>query len=426
MSFIKKHYHWLIVALVLLQLTIHGGTNNNLTLFFLPVSEDFGVSRSAFSLMSSLKAVSSVVGTFLSGAVLLRYGYRKSVFAFLLIVIAGFGILSASNGLAVYAIGMIIYGLADGVCISAGPPRLVGAWFHRHQGAVLGAVTAATGLGGSLMCLLLSGIIENAGWKIAYLTAMVLIAVIAVAILILVRDRPEEKGLRPFGDGQRETKKKEGNDHWIGYTFKEMRRSPEFYLLVAGTFLSCFFSGGMLAIMIPHLQDVGMTASRAAAMQSTLMLVLAAVKFGCGIFSDKVGAKRVMLVCIAATGIAGALFAFAEAPAIALTAVIIFSASLPVTSVMMPLLSSALFGYQAQASCLSIVMACASLAGIVSGPTANIIFDKLGSYDLFLWICAIGSAALLVVYPIMYKLADKDKARLIREHELQLQARNQQ
>lgn len=417
MSFVKKHYHWLIAALILLQLTIHGGTNNNFaTLFFLPVSQDFGVSRSLFSLAGSLKAIASVLGTFLSGAVLLRFGYRKSVFAFLLVGITALFILVGSNNMIPYCIGCVIWGLADGVCINAGPPRLVGAWFHRHQGAVLGAVTSATGLGGSLMCIILSGIIERSGWKSAFLTAAVLMSIVAVLILILVRDRPEDKGLKPFGEGQRIVKKKEGNDHWIGYTFQELRRAPAFYLMILFTFVSCFFSGGILAIIIPHLQDVGLTATQAASMQSTMMLALAAVKFGCGIFSDKIGAKWVTMGCLACTCISAALFPFAGSSSVALITVLIFSASLPLTSVMVPLLCSALFGYQAQASCLSIVMAIISLAGIVSGPTANMIFDTTGSYNLFFGICAVGSAALMVLYPVMYRLADKDKAQILAEH----------
>lgn len=417
MSFIKKHYHWLIVALVLIQLTIHGGTNNNLTLFFLPVSEDFGVSRSTFSLSTSLTAVASMVGTFLSGGILLRFGYRKSVFSLLLLGLCGTCVLSASNNMFAYCTGCIIFGLATGVCISAGPPRLINSWFHRHQGAVLGTVTAATGLGGSLMCLILSGIIEKSGWKAAFLTAAVLMGIVALLILIFVRDRPEEKGLKAFGDGQRIVKKKEGDDHWIGYTSEQMRRAPAFYMTIVGTFVSCFFSGGMLAIMIPHLQDVGLTQSQAASMQSTMMMVLAAVKFGCGFFSDKVGAKWVALVCLACTAIAAVLFPFAGNPSVALITVLVFSVSLPLTSVMMPLLSSALFGYQSQATCLSIVMGIASVAGIISGPTANLIFDNMGSYDPFFWICAIGSAALLLWYPVMYRLSDKDKTRILTEQE---------
>lgn len=58
-----------------------------------------------------------------------------------------------------------------------------------------------------------------------------------------------------------------------------------------------------------------------------------------------------------------------------------------------------------------------SLAGIISGPTANLIFDTLGSYDLFFWICAVGSAALMLLYPVMYKLAKKSKDRKLAQHQ---------
>lgn len=419
MSRIKKHYHWVIAALVLIQLTIHGGTNNNLNLFVLPVSEAFGISRSAISVAGSLKAVASFLGTFFSGAVLLRLGYRKSVLTFMAVAVVGLGIVSSSSNLIVFSLGYIIFGLADGVCISAGPPRIINAWFHRHQGTVLGMVTAATGLGGSLMCLILSGVIEHAGWNNAYLCGAVLITVIALAMLILVRDRPEDMRLKPYGEGNRTVKKKEGDDHWIGYTNGEMHRSAVFYLMILGTFLSNFFSGGTLAVMVPHLQDRGLSAQEAAAMQSTLMLVLAGVKLGCGILTDTIGAKRVMLLCLGGTVGCLVLFPLVSGTVTAIAAVLAFSLSLPLTSVMLPLLSSALFGYQAQTSCLGVFMAMASLAGIFSGPAANLVYDALGTYNPFFWIGAAVCIALIGLYRFMYKLAERDKQRILAAHQIQ-------
>ena len=419
MSWIKKHYHWVIAVSVLLQLTIYGGIINNLSLFTIPVSEAFGISRGAFSLAGSLKSVASFLATCFSGAVLLRFGYKKSVLAFLGVAVVGLGILSASNNLLLYSFGCIIFGLADGVCFSAGPPRIVNAWFHRHQGTVLGLVTAATGLGGSLMCLVLSGVMEKAGWHNAFLCGAVLMTVIALVMLILIRDRPGELGLKPYGAGQRAAKKKEGGDHWIGYTCQEMLRSPVFYLMILGTFVSCFFSGGALGVMVPHLQDRGLSAQQAAAMQSTLMLALAAVKLGCGFLTDTIGAKWVTIICLASTAVSLLLFTLVTGPTWALLAVLVFSLSLPLTSVIVPLLSSALFGYQAQATCVGIFMGMSSLASMISGPVANMIFDRIGSYNPFFWAAAAISVALIGLYLFMYKLADRDKKRLMAAHQTQ-------
>lgn len=409
MSWIKKHYHWVIAAIVLIQLMICGGLGNNLSLFTIPVSESFGVSRSAFSFASSLKYLTSFLSAVFSSFFLLRFGYRRSVLACMAITISGLIILATSRNIAVYSLGYAVLGLADGVCISAGPPRIIGVWFHRHQGAVLGMVTAATGLGGSLICLLLSHAIEASGWNSAFLYSALLAAALALGLLLLIRDHPQDMGLQPYGEGQAVVKKKVHMDHWIGYSRKAVLCSPVFYLMLLGTFISCVFSGGALTVMVPHLQGLGLSAQNAASMQSLLMLALAAMKLCCGILTDGLGAKKVMMLCLSGTAVCMALFTIASTPAIALLAVLFFSISLPLTSVMIPLLSTALFGYQAQPFCTGIFLSMSSLAYMIGGLLANMVFDRVGSYVPAFFMAAIGTVLLMGMYFVMYKLADRDK-----------------
>lgn len=412
-AWLKQHYHWIIAGIVLIQLMMCGGINNNLSLFTIPVSESFGISRGAFSLATSLKYFTGFLGTIFSGVFLLRYGFRRSVLACLAITVSGLSLLSASSNMALYCLGYAVLGLADGVCISAGPPRIISIWFHRHQGTVLGMVTAATGLGGSLICLMLSGAIEASGWNSAFMYSAVLVTVLALGLLLLVRDHPQDMGLQPYGEGQAVVKKKVHMDHWIGYTRKEMLRAPAFYLMILGTFISCVFAGGALTVMVPHLQDRGLSAQEAATMQSILMLALAAVKLVCGILTDRIGAKWVMMLCLAGTAICLALFAITSTPAIALLAVLFFAISLPLTSVMISLLSNALFGYQAQTFCVGIFLSMVSLAYVIAGPLANTVFDRIGTYVPAFWVAAAGTVLLMGMYFVMYKLADRDKKRIL-------------
>ena len=412
-AWFKQHYHWVIAGIVLIQLMICGGMNNNLSLFTIPVSESFGISRATFSLANSLKYFTAFLGTIFSGVFLLRFGYRRSVLFCMAITISALSILSASSNIGLYCLGYAVLGLADGVCISAGPPRIISVWFHRHQGTVLGMVTAATGLGGSLICLMLSGAIEATGWNSAFIYSAVLMTVLAFGLLLLVRDHPRDMGLRPYGEGQAVAKKKVHMDHWIGYTRKEMLRAPAFYLMILGTFISCVFSGGALAVMVPHLQDRGLSAQEAATMQSILMLALAAVKLCCGILTDRIGAKWVMMLCLAGTAICLALFAITSTPAIALLAVLFFAISLPLTSVMISLLSNALFGYQEQTFCVGIFLSMVSLASVIAAPLANTVFDRIGTYVPAFWVAAAGTVLLMGMYFVMYKLADRDKRRIL-------------
>ena len=50
-AFIKKHYHWVIVTLMLTELAVYSGILNNLlSLHLIPVTEELKISRGNFSL----------------------------------------------------------------------------------------------------------------------------------------------------------------------------------------------------------------------------------------------------------------------------------------------------------------------------------------------------------------------------------------
>ncbi len=57
---LHKHYHWLVAIVALLSYIVFGGLTNNINpMFILPVTEDLGISRSAFSLAVSFRALFS-------------------------------------------------------------------------------------------------------------------------------------------------------------------------------------------------------------------------------------------------------------------------------------------------------------------------------------------------------------------------------
>ena len=80
---------------------------------------------------------------------------------------------------------------------------MLGNWFQSHLGVVTGIVMAASGVGGSALSLVLSGIMESAGWRASLLFAAGLLAAVAVMIFFVMKDRPEELGLQPYHDPER-------------------------------------------------------------------------------------------------------------------------------------------------------------------------------------------------------------------------------
>lgn len=411
----KKHYHWLIAAIVLLQLFLIGGIYNNLSnLFLLPVTESLQISRGSFSLAVSIKGLMAFVSTFFSGVLLQKFGYRKMVSLLMLTNSLALGIMAISKNVAMLALGLGLLGLGDGICLSAGPPRIVRHWFHKHQGLVLGCISAATGLGGSAMCVVFSGIIESRGWQSAFLCCVALFSIVAVLLFAVVRNSPEELGLKPYGEGQFKHKRKaeRQTQKWSGFTWEQLLRRPAFYLLVLGSFLSCFCVYSLSQTVVPHMRSMGFSNGQAVSVQSVLMLLLAGTKLGIGALSDRIGGKRITMICLSCMGVSLGTMAMSQNIYGVWASVLLLACGLPLSMLTVPLLVPDLFGYNAQTMAIGVLMSTASLASMTSPTLTNMVYDRIGTYQPVYAVTALITLGLMGLYGLTYFMVSRDKKKL--------------
>lgn len=408
LSFLKKHYHWIIAIVMLLQLAVIGGLANNYSgLFILPITEDLGISRASFSLAFCLKYLFSFLGTLFSGVLFLRFGNKLPMLFGLLLSGAGYAILPLSTNVPMLALANILLGLGDALCCTAAVSRMVSAWFHRYKGLVWGLVSASTGVGGSFVCMLLSGIIQRSGWRTAYFISAAIVVGTLLLVLLLVRSRPEQMGLSPYGMGYvpKRQKKVSADDHWPGYTMSELKKEPIFYLTLVSVFLSSFAIYLAYDIIVPHLQDQGLSQSEAVSQQSMMLIYLTASKFLAGLLSDWLGAKSVTVGCTVFGAISLWLLAMVNSPASATPAILFYAIGLPLPTVLIPLLTYRLFGYRAQSTYHGIFMSIPQLGLLTAAPIANTVYDATGSYSPVLLVSTGFSVAAVVLYTLVYVLA---------------------
>ena len=412
-AFIKQHYYWVIALIVLLEMFIYVGILNNINgLYIIPISETLGISRGEYSLAFSAKALAGALSVVLSGPFLRRFGYRKMAGSFLLVAVIAFLVLSSSQNLLMLYVGAIMIGMCEGSCLTAGATFIVDRWFHRYRGSVLGFVTSATGIGGSATCILLTNIIMASGWRTSLAVCAGLTAVMALLILLFIRDHPAEVGLKPFGEGEVSGKKKREKDHWHGFTMKQLIRMPSFYLSLLEVFLSCLCLYIAFYVIVPYLQSRGFTQTEAASMQSVMLLGMAGFKLLNGVISDWVGAKSASGLCLVATTASYYLLIKAQTLPSATAAVIIFALALPMTTVTIPLLTASLFGYCTHNTINGIFLALPAIAGMIASPLTNMVYDKVGTY-----LPAFNGAMILSVFVVglhllVCVLAKRDKMRL--------------
>lgn len=414
-GFIKKHYHWVIAVVILLQLSVYIGFINNYTsLHIVPVSEDLQISRATFSLAVSTKQLIAFISTLFSGFLFMKFGYKKLVLTGLALGAIGYFILSCAQGPSLLFAGAAIMGLLEFACSTAGSSKLITDWFYKHRGTMLGIVSAATGIGGSLFCIVLNSLIVRYGWRASYSFSAIMTLLLGVLLFFTIRNRPAEMGLTPYGMGYRPKEKARSHtaeNRWLGFTAKEMLRRPTFYMMLLGTLGICVCMYMAFNVISPHLQDKGLSSSEAASMQSIMLLFMAGAKLAYGALSDRIGPKPVMMLCIAATAAGLVLLATVTNVTSAMIAVLVFACALPATTITVPLLTPCLFGYQSSTWATGIFLSMVSLSALFSSTLSNFLYDRIGSYSPIFIASALLAVGLAVLYLVMFALAERDKKK---------------
>lgn len=413
---IRANYHWLIVLIVLVEMLIYGGVTNNLNaMYIIPVTEALEASRSGFSLAMTMKSLTAFACGIVSSVLFLHFGFRMLAALGLVGGALSLLLMSGSNSLLGIGLGAALLGICESFYSTVGVTRIVGDWFHRYRGMVLGVVTAATGLGGSLFCMIQSQMIQNRGWRFSYRFSTVLLLLVAVLLFLLIRNRPDQMGLRPFGEGLLPVKQRHragmSDDNWPGFNLPQLIKMPTFYLMLVCGFVSSVSMYLAFYVIVPHMQDCGLTADQAATMQSTMLLVLAAAKLLVGSLSDVVGGKGVTLLCTACAVVSLWLLTRVTDVTSGILAVVVFSMCLPQTTITIPLLTSSLFGYRAHDTAMSIFLSMISVGAMVASPICNLAYDLLGSYNPVFLVASGLALASMILHIVLFRLAGRDKKK---------------
>ena len=171
------------------------------TVFFLPLSQDLNINRTATSLAFSLARAEGAIEGPIVGHLLDRYGPKPIMLTAALLMGAGYLILSQVDS---YASFLIVY-LGIISLVHAGgfmhaPMVLINTWFIRQRARAITLNSAAFGLGGVLIAPLLSLVVQAWGWRWGAVVAGMTFLVVGIPICLTIRRSPESMGLLPDGD----------------------------------------------------------------------------------------------------------------------------------------------------------------------------------------------------------------------------------
>jgi MFS family permease len=271
------HYGWAMVGVTFFTALISAGTVGAPGVFIVPLQKEFGWTTAEISSALSIRFILFGLMAPFAAALLNRYGLRNVTLSALLVVASG---LVASLAMTEVWHLMLLWGVVIG--IGTGMTALVlGAtiaarWFVARRGLVVGILTASVATGQLVFLPLLATLTDHYGWRIALALVCVMLGVAAFAVLMIMRDRPSDLGLRPFGDVSTEPLSAPPPNNApimaaaLG-TLRDAAKVRVFWILFATFFICGASTNGLVQVhLIPMCLDFGIPQVQAAGLLAAM------------------------------------------------------------------------------------------------------------------------------------------------------------
>ncbi|MDP1868713.1 MAG: MFS transporter [Bradyrhizobium sp.] len=195
------HYGWAMVGVTFLTALIAAGTVGAPGVFIVPLQKEFGWSTAEISSALSIRFILFGLMAPFAAALLNRYGLRNVTLTSLLVVASGLvASLFMTQIWQLVLLWGVVIGLGTGMTALVLGATIAARWFSTRRGLVVGILTASVATGQLVFLPLLASLTESLGWRMALGLICVMLGVAALAVLLVMRDRPSDLGLRPFGD----------------------------------------------------------------------------------------------------------------------------------------------------------------------------------------------------------------------------------
>lgn len=365
---------WYLVGAALISGAFMTGAGTwAFSLFVVPMTEEFGWSRSAFFGALTVRSILSGVLAPIVGPIQdSRAGPRRLMFLTVLSMGIGMSLMYWVDSLIMF---YVLFGIVGTMMTVGGAEMLVNAvlpkWFIRKRATALTLASAGQGAGPLLFPVLISAVIEAWGWRAGWAGVGFAAFLLLFPLAFMVRTRPEDIGLHPDGDPAQPAAGG-GSVRRVSersFTRREAMREPSMWLINLSAALFVMGVTGLQTNWLLYFQDIGFAATTAA---------LSATAFGIGSFSSRFlwgmlayrwHVRFLMATATSLTALTVLLLFEVNSVAMMMTVAVLNGLALGGNFVMRPLIVANYFGRD-HLGAIGGVMRPLQIAGGASGPLA--------------------------------------------------------
>jgi len=257
----RLHYAWVVTSVTFVALLAAASVRAAPGVIIVPIEQEFGWDRASISLAVSISLITFGLGGPLGGTLVERIGPRRALLVGLGAIAAGLFLMRSVGALwQLYLVWGLLIGVGTGIASQVTGATVAHRWFRTHRGIVIGLFGAATSAGQLIFVPTMMALTEADGWRSGMILLLGAAIVVAVPVLLFMRDRPEDIGVRPFGEGLTLSAIERADDARSTPLAAAMR-TRDFWLLAGSFFICGYTSNGLVGThLIPHALDHGFTA----------------------------------------------------------------------------------------------------------------------------------------------------------------------
>jgi sugar phosphate permease len=295
----RLHYAWVVAGVTFVTLLAAAGVRSAPGVLIVPLESHFGWSRATLSLAISVNLVLyGLMGPF-AAALMDRLGVRRTMLISLTITAAGVvGTSFMTQPWHMVLLWGVVVGGGTGMTALVLGATIVSRWFTERRGLVMGVLTASTATGQLAFLPLLASITERGGWRPAVLLVAGVAAAVVPLVFLLMRDRPADMGLLPYGGAGDESPSPVSKANPALVAVQALRdglRSRDFLLLAATFFICGASTAGLIGThLMPAAHDHGIPQVAAAGLLAAMGIFDLVGTTASGWLTDRWDARRLL------------------------------------------------------------------------------------------------------------------------------------
>ena len=379
---------WVLSAAVVLGFFAFGVVIPGYLAFSVLIRDELGLTsgQSAFVVGAAwgVGDVTSLVAGWLAD----RYGARRLILAGGLLSGLGFAALGFADSFwAIVAFYSVTASVGRGLGIFPTLMTVVNQWFEHRKAFALAVINTAVMGGAAAILPALSAAGEQFGWRATAMVAGSLVCVLTIPAVAIIRSRPEDMGLQPYGAGTTDTNPARRGSRTAGtvgsprldYSATQVLVTLSFWALTVGAALRTVPSDVLVINQIPILIWKGVDPARTSIYLSITYLATIPARFGMGLAAMWASPRWLLSGAMALVTLCSVVALSLDGDAVAWV-LIVSSATGQGVSSLAWITVGEYFGRRSFGTLVGVMTLFYGISGPIVPAAAGWVFDRTGSF----------------------------------------------